>query len=345
MARKTGDSNKNEEKWHKRTDIMVDANQEPLRIDKFLTIRLERTARSKIQKHISEGMILVNGDVVKSNYKVRPGDEIEVFTTREPVDTRVIPEDMPVDIRYEDDDIIVVHKPAGIVVHPANGHYTGTLLNGLAWHLGYRSQDGITPEIERFGLVHRIDKDTSGLLVVGKTEQALNHLAKQFFEHTTERTYKALVWGNFESSEGVIDVNIGRHPRFRKKMNAFPEGEEGKRAVTHYKVLEDMHYVSLLQCNLETGRTHQIRVHMQHFNHPLFNDSTYGGDRIRKGTVFGKYSQFVNNCFKLLPRQALHAQSLGFIHPTTGEKMEFSSTLPEDFQAALDKWRKYVSRL
>lgn len=346
MAKISGNSEETEgssTEWHKRATIAVDGGQEPIRIDKFLVGRLEHTSRNKIKKSAEEGMIKVNGSAVRTNYKVRPGDEIIIFTAREPIDTRVLPEDIPLDIRYEDDTIIVVHKPAGMVVHPAHGNYTGTLLNGLAWHLGYRSKEGITPGVNRFGLVHRIDKDTSGLLVIGKTEAALNELASQFYHHTTERTYKALVWGNFEEEIGRIEAHIGRHPRFRKKMTAFPDGSQGKQAITHYKVLEDFHYVSLIECQLETGRTHQIRVHMQWLGHPLFNDQTYGGDSIRKGTVFNKYKQFVNNCFKLLPRQALHAQSLGFVHPTTGKKMVFDSELPEDMQAAIDKWRKYVS--
>lgn len=338
----TGEEDANED-WYERTSITVDGRQEPLRIDKFLTNRIEHATRNKIQQAASAGMILVNNGPVKSNYKIKPGDEIVVYTTKAPVDTRVIPEDIPLDIRYEDEALMVVHKPAGMVVHPANGNYTGTLLNGLAWHLGFRSQEGIDPEISRFGLVHRIDKNTSGLLVIGKTEQALTRLAQQFFDHTTERTYQALVWGNFEESAGTIEAHIARNPRFRKKMAAFPEGEQGKHAVTHYSVLADFHYVSLVACKLETGRTHQIRVHMQYSGHPLFNDSTYGGDRIVKGTVFSKYRQFIDNCFKILPRQALHAKTLGFIHPTTGEKMIFDSELPEDFQAVVKKWRDYTT--
>lgn len=330
------------EDWYERTSITVDGKQEPLRIDKFLVIRIEHATRNKIQQAAEAGMIQVNKKPVKPNYKIKPGDEIVVYTTKAPVDTRVIPEDIPLDVRYEDDALMVVHKPAGMVVHPANGNYTGTLLNGLAWHLGYRSQEGIDPDISRFGLVHRIDKETSGLLVIGKTEKALAHLAQQFFDHTTERTYQALVWGNFEDTNGTIETHIGRHTRFRKKMSAFPDGEHGKPAITHYTVLEDFHYVSLLECQLETGRTHQIRVHMQHAGHPLFNDSTYGGDRIVKGTVFNKYRQFVDNCFKIIPRQALHAKTLGFIHPVTEEKMIFDSELPEDFKAVLEKWRGYA---
>ena len=327
--------------WYERNSLTVDARQEPLRIDKFLTNRIEHATRNKIQQAATAGMILVNNEPIKSNYKIKPGDVIVVYTTKAPVDTRVVPEDIPLDIRYEDEAIIIVHKPPGMVVHPGNGHYTGTLLNGLAWHLGYRSQDGIDPEISRFGLVHRIDKDTSGLLVIGKTEQALSHLARQFFEHSTERTYQALVWGHLEEKSGTIHAAIGRNPRFRKKMAAFPEGEQGKAATTHYQVLQDFHYVSLLECKLETGRTHQIRVHMQYIGHPLFNDATYGGDRIVKGTIHSKYRQFVDNCFRIMPRQALHARTLGFIHPTTGEPMQFDSELPEDFKAVLEKWQHY----
>lgn len=330
--------------WYERVSLTVDGGQEPVRIDKFLKTRIEHATRNKIQQAAQAGMICVNGNPVKPNYKVKPGDEIIVYTTKEPVDTRVIPEDLPLDIRYEDEAVMVIHKPAGMVVHPGNGNYTGTLLNGLAWYLGYRSPEGIDPELSRFGLVHRIDKDTSGLLVIGKTEQALSHLAKQFFDHSVDRTYLALAWGDFEKPEGSVAAYIGRNPRFRKKMAAFPEGGQGKPATTHYKVLERFHYVTLLECRLETGRTHQIRVHMQHIGHPLFNDSTYGGDRIIKGTIFTKYRQFINNCFSLLSRQALHARSIGFVHPRTGERMHFDSELPEDFKAVLEKWRKYVKR-
>ncbi len=331
--------------WYERVSLKVDGGQEPLRIDKFLTARIEHATRNKIQQAAQAGMILVNSNPIKPNYKIKPGDEIVVYTTKEPVDTRVIPEKLPLDIRFEDEEVLVVHKPAGMVVHPANGNYTGTLLNGLAWYMGYRSQEGVDPELSRFGLVHRIDKDTSGLLVVGKTQQALNHLAKQFYDHSVDRTYQALAWGDFEEPEGTIEAQIGRNPRHRKKMAAFPEGEYGKPAITHYKVLEKFHYVTLLECRLETGRTHQIRVHLQHIGHPLFNDSTYGGDRIVKGTVFTKYRQFVDNCFSLLPRQALHARSLGFIHPRTGERLYFESELPPDIKAVLEKWRSYVKRI
>jgi 23S rRNA pseudouridine1911/1915/1917 synthase len=295
-----------------------------------------------VQQAAETGTILVNGLPVKSNYKIKPGDNIIVYTWKSPEQTRVIPENIPLNIVFEDEDLIIVNKPAGMVVHPGSGNYTGTLVNGLAWHLGLRTAEAADPEIPRFGLVHRIDKNTTGLLVVAKSAIAMNDLAGQFFAHTVKRRYLALVWGDFEENEGTVTAHVGRHRRYRKKMDAYPEGEYGKEAITHFKVLERFHYVTLIECRLETGRTHQIRVHMQHIGHPVFNDETYGGDRIVKGTVFNKYRQFVNNCFAVIPRHALHAQSLGFIHPRKCEEIYFESELPDDFRQALEKWRSYI---
>ncbi len=318
--------------------LLVDKKQEPLRIDKFLMNRLANATRNKIQDGIKAGFVKVNEQTIKANYKVKPEDVISISFPEPPRDTEVIPENLPLDIRYEDEDLLVVHKPPGMVVHPAYQNWTGTLVNALAYHFQNlpENRDG------RPGLVHRIDKDTSGLLVVAKTEQALTHLAKQFFDHSIERTYLALVWGEPKENEGTIDVNLGRSFKDRRVTDTFPEGDIGRRAVTHYKVLKTLRYVSLIQCQLETGRTHQIRAHMKYLGHPLFNDSTYGGDKILKGTVFSKYKSFVENCFKLMPRQALHAKSLGFIHPRTQEELYFDSDLPEDFQSVLDKWVHYV---
>lgn len=333
------------EELYERLTITVDQRQEPLRIDKFLTARIEHATRNKVQQAAEAGLVLVNDQPVKSNYKIRPGDHILVYSYREPPDTQIIPEDIPLNIVYEDDDLMIVNKPAGMVVHPGSGNRSGTLVNGLAWYLGAREAVEGEPPVPRFGLVHRIDKDTTGLLVVAKSEKAMNDLARQFFDHTVKRRYEALVWGDFEQEEGRIEVHIGRHQRFRKIMDAFPDGEHGKHAVTHFKVLERFHYVTRIECRLETGRTHQIRVHMRYIGHPLFNDATYGGDRVVKGTVFAKYKQFVDNCFSLIPRQALHARSLGFVHPRTREQMYFESELPDDFRQVVEKWREYGSTL
>lgn len=325
--------------------IKVDKKQSLIRIDKFLMDRLERTSRNRIQNAIKAGSIQVGGQDVKPNYKVRPGDEISIVIPRPPGEgSRVIPQNIPIDLRYEDDDLLVLHKPAGMVVHPGIGHHRGTLVNALAYHFGQQNlpvMDGNYQD--RLGLVHRIDKNTSGLLVVAKSDYAMTHLAKQFYYHTVERTYNALIWGEPEEEEGTVRANVGRHPRFRQKFTTFPDGDGGKWAVTHYKVLERLYYVSLIQCKLETGRTHQIRVHMESLGHPLFNDERYGGDRIVKGTVFSKYKMFVENTFTIMPRHALHARSLGFIHPRTGKEMNFESDLPVDFQEALDRWRRYVA--
>jgi 23S rRNA pseudouridine1911/1915/1917 synthase len=324
--------------------ITVDRKQSPIRIDKFLMDRLERTSRNRIQNAIKSGAILIDGKEIKANHKIKPGEEISIVIPR-PIGegSRVVPQNIPLNIIYEDDELLVLLKPAGMVVHPGVGHRRNTLVNALAYH--FKSQDlPVMDESysDRLGLVHRIDKNTSGLLVVAKSDYAMTHLAKQFFYHTIERTYSALVWGEPDPAEGTVRAHVGRHPRFRQKFTVFPEGEAGKWAVTHYRVLEPLYYVSLVECKLETGRTHQIRVHMEHLGHPLFNDDRYGGDRIVKGTVFSKYKQFVENTFTVMPRHALHARSLGFVHPRTGKEMYFESELPPDFQAALDRWRRYV---
>ncbi len=321
--------------------IVCANGQEPLRIDKFLMNRIEGATRNKIQQAIVAERVLVNEDPVKSNYKIRPGDKVVVYETHLPESTEIIPENIPFKIVYEDEGIMVIDKEAGMVVHPGSGNPGGTLVNAVAWHLKERNPSITETELSRFGLVHRIDKNTSGLLVMAKTPKAMTDLAKQFFNHTVHRRYVALVWGDFEEEEGTINAHVGRHQRFRKLFTTYPEGEYGKEAVTHYKVLEKFNYVSLVECRLETGRTHQIRVHMQSIGHPLFNDEFYGGDKIVKGTVFTKYKQFVENCFSICPRHALHAQQLGFIHPITKKQMHFESELPEDMKAVIEKWRKY----
>jgi 23S rRNA pseudouridine1911/1915/1917 synthase len=331
------------EELYEQLNIVADKGQEPMRIDKFLMNRIEGATRNKIQQGCENGRVIVNDKAVKSNYKVRAHDHIVVFSTRNPESTEIIPENLPLDIVYEDDDLMIIHKHPGMVVHPGSGNYTGTLVNGLAWYLGDHTSNPTEPEIPRFGLVHRIDKNTSGLLVIAKSETAMLNLSKQFFDHTVQRRYIALVWGDFEEDEGTIVAHVGRHQRFRKVMDAYPDGDYGKDAITHYKVLERFNYVTLVECRLETGRTHQIRVHMKHIGHSLFNDDTYGGDRILKGTVFAKYKQFVENCFEIMPRHALHAKTLGFIHPTTGQPINFDSPLPEDFEMVLAKWRRYIS--
>jgi len=304
--------------------------------------RLPNASRNKIQTGIEVGAVLVNEKPTKSSYKIRPSDLITISLPEPPREDVVVPEDIPITIVYEDDDILVVNKKAGMVVHPAYNNWTGTLVNALAFHLKdlpTHKNGEIRP-----GLVHRIDKDTSGLLVIAKTEFAMSHLGKQFFDHSIERTYYALVWGIPDPEDGTIDLFVGRSNKDRKVMAVHPEESEiGKRAITHYKTLKAMRYVSLVQCNLETGRTHQIRIHMKHKGYPLFNDATYGGDRVIKGTTFTKYKQFVDNCFKIIPRQALHAKSLGFIHPRTKKLMQFDSELPEDMMNVIAKWEKYVA--
>ena len=325
-------------------EIKVDAGQTPLRIDKFLNDRLQRATRNRIQNAIKAGSITVNREEVKSNYKVRPHDLIRVLIPKPPGErTHLIPQNIPLDVVYEDPDVLIINKPVGMVVHPGIGHRTRTLVNALAYYYQERPLPVLRGnQPDRPGLVHRIDKNTSGLMVVAKNEYALNHLAKQFYQHTIQRRYHALVWGNFEQDHGTIVAHVGRDNRKRTAMKAYPEGEEGKWAVTHYRVLEDLYYVSLVECELETGRTHQIRVHVQHSGHPLFNDEKYGGDRILKGTPFNKYRYFVDDCFSIMPRHALHAKVLGFTHPATGKEMYFESDLPADFQQVLDRWRRYV---
>jgi len=331
-----------QEELYERKSFSVDKGQEPLRIDKWVQMRLENATRNKIQNAIDAGFLTVNGKPVKSNYKVRPGDELLLMSLVNPETTEVKPEHIPLNIIYEDDAIMVINKPANMVVHPGVGNYTGTLLNGVAYYL-LQQNPGLTDEnLPRYGLVHRIDKNTTGLLVLAKTPEAAAHLAKQFFNHTVKRNYVALVWGNIEEDEGTINANIARHQRFRKMFDAYPEGDHGKHAITHYKVLERFNYVTLTQCVLETGRTHQIRVHMKHIGHTLFNDWEYGGDRILKGTVYNKYKQFVDNCFAICPRCALHAKTLGFKHPVTGEDLFFEAPLPPDMEGLIEKWRNYV---
>ena len=317
--------------------VIASKGQEPLRVDKFLMNFIENATRNKIQQAAKDGHVWVNGAIVKSNYKVKAGDEIQVMFEHPPHEFLLVPEDIPLDIVYEDEVLLVVNKPAGMVVHPGHGNYSGTLINALIFHTDNLPANSN----ERPGLVHRIDKDTSGLLVVAKTEAAMTHLSKQFFDKTSEREYVALVWGNVAEDEGTVIGHVGRHPKNRLQMHVFPDGEDGKDAVTHYKVLERLGYVTLISCKLETGRTHQIRVHMKHIGHTLFNDERYGGERILKGTTFTKYKQFVDNAFKVLPRQALHAKTLGFVHPVTGKAMRFDSDIPEDMQQCIEKWRNY----
>ncbi len=340
MAVQQEDHLQSENEFVEQVDIIADPGQSFLRIDKFLVDRLPNASRTKIQQAIKSGNISVNDKPVKSNYKVHPGDRIRVIMVREEEAMTVEPEPIPLDIVYEDDDVLVINKPAGLVVHPGQGNRSGTLVNGLLYHI--RNLPESPSGIDRPGIVHRIDKLTSGLMVIGKSEIALNKLAMQFFHREIERKYWALVWGVPEP-EGRIEGNIGRSLKNRKRMQVFPEGDFGKHAVTNYKLLKEFGYVSLVECKLETGRTHQIRVHFRYIGHPVFGDPEYDGDRIWKGTTFTKYKQFVQNCFKILPRQALHARSLGFIHPVSGEKLYFEAPLPEDMQTVLDKWEHYVS--
>jgi 23S rRNA pseudouridine1911/1915/1917 synthase len=304
--------------------------------------RIEGATRNKLQQAINAGLILVNNKEVKQNYKVKAYDQIVVYSDLSPESTEIVPEKMNLNIVYEDDDILIINKPAGMVVHPGSGNYSGTLLNGVAYYLQHENPSISEEILPRFGLVHRIDKNTSGLLVLAKTDKAMRHLAKQFFDHTVKRRYVALVWGDLKENEGTIIAHVGRNLRFRKLFEAYPEGDHGKEAITHYKVMERFNYVTLVQCVLETGRTHQIRVHMKYIGHPLFNDDFYGGDKIVKGTIFSKYKQFVDNCFVICPRQALHAKTLGFVHPTTGMDMFFETELPDDISKVIDKWRAYA---
>ncbi|MCX6287455.1 MAG: RluA family pseudouridine synthase [Bacteroidetes bacterium] len=317
--------------------FVVDKGQGQLRIDKYLFAKMENVSRNRVQNSANAGNILVNGLAVKPSYKIKPLDVITIVLAHPPKDTEIYPEDIPVNIVYEDKDILVVNKEAGMVVHPGHGNFTGTLQNALLFHLQKSDPTGET----RPFLVHRIDKDTSGILLVAKNELAQSKLARQFFYHTVDRTYVALVWGNLKEDEGTITGNIGRDVRNRLIMSVYADEEKGREAITHYKVLERFGYVCLTECRLETGRTHQIRVHFRHIGHPLFNDETYGGNEILKGTTFTKYKQFVQNCFKLLPRQALHAKSLGFIHPTDGRALHFDSEYPADLATVIEKWRAY----
>ncbi|AJR02419.1 RluA family pseudouridine synthase [Siansivirga zeaxanthinifaciens] len=340
MENYTPDNFDEESDLYEHFAFTVDKGQNPLRIDKYLMNFVENATRNKIQAAAKNGSIFVNNTPVKSNYKVKPYDKIRVLFTHPPHENLLVGENIPLDVVYEDNDLLVVNKPAGMVVHPGHGNYSGTLINALI----YRFDNLPNNSSERPGLVHRIDKDTSGLLVVAKTEQAMTHLSLQFAEKTSEREYVAIVWGNIEEDEGTVEGNIGRHPKNRLQNTVFlgDEADKGKPAITHYKVLERLGYVTLVSCKLETGRTHQIRVHMKHIGHTLFNDERYGGEKVLKGTTFTKYKQFVENCFKILPRQALHAKTLGFEHPRTGEFLKFEAPIPDDIQQCIEKWRNYA---
>ncbi|MBK9175546.1 MAG: RluA family pseudouridine synthase [Flavobacteriales bacterium] len=331
-----------EQELYEHHRIVCDPKQTLIRLDKFLFDRLANTSRTRIQVAAKAGNVRVNDVAAKPSQKVKPGDVISIVLPYPQREVELLPEDIPLKILYEDAHVVVIDKPAGLVVHPGHGNWTGTLVNALLFHFGKLPS---TPgaEIPRPGLVHRLDKDTSGVMVVGKTEEALTHLARQFFDRSSDRRYNALVWGDFDEDEGVIEGNIGRSHKDRTVMQVFPDGELGKTAITRWRVIERFRYVTLVECKLETGRTHQIRVHLQWTGHPLFNDAAYGGDRILKGTTFTKYRQFVENCFDLLPRQALHARTLDFTHPATGERLRFESPLPADMQAVLAKWRGYTT--
>jgi len=318
----------------------VDKGQTPLRIDKFLVNKIQNASRNRIQNAADAGTILVNGKPVKPSYKVKPGDSISIVMAYPPRDVEILPENIPLNIVYEDNDVVVINKEPGMVVHPGHGNFSGTLVNALMYHL--KDVPLFSSGEVRPGLVHRIDKNTSGIMVIAKSEIAMNRLAKQFFDRTTSRKYVALVWGNMDEPSGTITGHIGRSIRDRKKMQVFPDGDQGKHAVTHWKVIEPLGYVNLVECKLETGRTHQIRAHFEYIGHPLFNDDRYGGNIIVKGTTFTKYKQFVQNCFNICPRHALHAKSLGFEHPTTGKQMFFDSEIPSDMQQIIEKWRIYV---
>ena len=320
--------------------FIADKGQALLRIDKYLVTRIINSSRNRIQQAAEAGCILVNGNAVKSNYRVKPLDDIRVVMDRPKYENEIIPEDIPLNIVYEDDELLVVNKPAGLVVHPGHGNYSGTLVNALAYH--FKDNPNYDVNDPRMGLVHRIDKDTSGLLVIAKTPDAKTSLGKQFFNKTTKRQYVALVWGEMENTDGTIEGNIGRSLKDRLQMTVFPEGDMGKHAVTHYHTIENLRHVALVRCQLETGRTHQIRVHMKHIGHPLFNDARYGGDKILRGVNSGKYMQFIRNCFDICPRQALHAKTLGFVHPKTGQQMDFDSEIPYDMNQLIAKWENYI---
>ena len=337
----TGEELSDQQELFEHHRFKVDPGQSAIRIDKYIFSRMENTSRTRIQNAADAGNILVNNKPVKPNYKVRPGDTIQIVLPDPPREIELIPENIPINIIYEDDDVVVVNKEAGMVVHPAYGNYRGTLVNALMWH--FKDLPLFSTGELRPGLVHRIDKNTSGILVIAKNELALNRLSKQFYDRTTDRKYIAIVWGVPDPREGTITGHVGRNVKDRKIMQVFPDGSQGKHAISHYRVIEDLGYISIVECKLETGRTHQIRVHFSHIRHPLFNDDEYGGNQILKGTSFTKYQQFVRNCFKILPRQALHAKSLAFDHPVSGKRLFFDSELPADMQNIIDKWREYIS--
>jgi 23S rRNA pseudouridine1911/1915/1917 synthase len=342
VGKEPEEGEENSESLYERLNLVVDRGQEPIRLDKFLTARIENISRNKVQQAIDGGRVLVNNKIAAANYKIRPGDNIVCFSDRQVIGEEIVPEKMSLNIFYEDDEVLIINKPPGLVVHPASGNYSGTLINGVAYYLRELNQTISEETLPRFGLVHRIDKNTSGLMVIAKTSRAVASLAKQFFDHLVKRQYIALVWGDLKEDEGTIVAHVGRHQRFRKLFDSYPEGEHGKEAITHYKVLERFGYVTLVSCVLETGRTHQIRVHMKYIGHPLFNDETYGGDKILKGTIFTRYKQFVENCFTVCQRQALHAKTLGFIHPSTHTEILFESELPDDMRNVITKWRNYA---
>jgi 23S rRNA pseudouridine1911/1915/1917 synthase len=339
MIEETDSYEQDEQDLYEHFRIIVDKGQSLLRVDKFLMSRIENATRNRVQNAIEQGNVLVNQKEIKSSYRVKPNDVISVVLPHPPRDTEVYPENIPLDIFYEDDDVLVINKPAGMVVHPGYNNYTGTLVNGLVYHFQQLPQ--LPGNDGRPGLVHRIDKDTSGLLLISKNERSMTYLARQFFDHSITRKYLALVWGDLDT-DGTVTGYIGRSVNDRRVMSIYDDPEKGKWSVTHYKVLERFTYVTLIECQLETGRTHQIRAHMKHIGHSLFSDAMYGGDKILKGTMFGKYKQFVENCFELMPRQALHAQTLGFKHPSKKEYIHFESALPQDFESVLAKWRKYI---
>lgn len=333
-----------EEELFEHFRLVVDQGQAPMRIDKYMSAHMEDTSRHRVQQALKEGYVYVGDNLVKANYIVRPGDVIRFVMPYRRRGMEIIPQDIPLNIVYEDDDVLIVNKPAGMVVHPGHGNYEGTLINALSHYLGI--SQGPEAEDERMGiLVHRIDKDTSGLLAVAKNLPAQTNLAKQFFDHSIDRRYQAVVWGDLKEDEGTIEGTIGRDPNDRLRYKVYEEEDKGKHAVTHYRVLERFGYVTLVECKLETGRTHQIRVHMSSIGHPIFNDERYGGSEIRKGTIYSKYKQFIQNCFEICPRQALHAKTLGFVHPVSGEWLQFDSEIPEDMTALLDKWRKYCNQM
>ena len=332
----------NSDDVYEKKTFTVDKGQEPMRIDKWIQNHIEGATRNKIQQGIESGFLTVNGKIVKSNYKIKPGDDIILMTFINPDYTILKAEPVPLNIVYEDEDVIVINKQANMVVHPGVGNFSGTLLNGVFHHLLEQNPEISEETLPRFGLVHRIDKNTTGLIVLAKNAIAAAHLSKQFFNHTVQRKYVAVVWGDLEEDKGTVNAHIARHQQFRKMFAAYPDGEIGKHAITHFSVIERLNYVTVVECVLETGRTHQIRVHMKHIGHTLFNDWEYGGEKILKGTIYTKYKQFVENCFDLCPRCALHAKTLGFVHPRTEKEIFFTTELPADMQQMIDKWRSYI---